>query len=274
MPYCTVNGLRHYYEERGSATAPQVLFIPGLGGNHESWGPVLRRLEESYRLVTYDPRDAGQSQRASEPYTIATMADDVASLLGHLGIASVSVVGLSMGGAIAQELAIGRPELVRRLVLIASYDAGDPRGSAIFEQLARLRRLLSREDYHRTLLPWVYTHREFEDAISPEEVVRRLSEDPLYQEADAYDRQMRATTAFRSRDRLGRIACPTLLIFGDEDLLTPLRFARSLEAGIRGSRLMLLSGAGHGVAWTRSAEVAALIDGFLRERSQHLKTPF
>ncbi len=277
MPECQVNGLRLYYEVRGPSAegrgepqAPPLVLIPSLGGTTLTWGPVARRLERSHRLVLLDPRDAGRSGRAPPvtgvpAYTIAEMAGDVAGLMAHLGIARAAVAGLSMGGAIAQELALSHPQLVSRLALIATYDAGDPRGAALFRQFARLRRILSREDYHRTLLPWVYTHAEFERAIDPEETVRRLAQEPLFQEPEAYERQMEATIAFHSRDRLRQIACPTLLIFGDEDLLTPMRFARSLAAGIFGSRLAVLAGAGHGLVWTRAAETAALMQAFLAE---------
>ena len=265
MPDYTVNGLRLHYEDRGAPDGPPVLLLPSLGGNHLTWGAATRRLADRYRLLLLDPRDAGPSDRATGPYAIADMASDAAGLLDHLAIESASVVGLSMGGAVAQELAITRPEAVQRLALISTYDAGDPRGTAIFRQFARLRRTLSREDYHRTLLPWFYTHQEFLSVISPEDAVQRLCQDPFFQEPDAYERQVEATIAFHSKDRLGRIACPTLLIFGDEDLFTPMRFARSLHEGIKGSRLVVLAGAGHGLVWTRAGEVASLIDGFFQE---------
>lgn len=263
MPYATVNGVNIHYEARGDPRAPGALFIPGLGGSHRDWEPVAERLRAERRFALVDPRDAGRSGRAQGPYGIGDMAADIAGLAAALGYEQWDVVGFSMGGAIAQELAIGWEGLVRRLVLIATYDGGDLRGTAIFRHLAHLRRVLSREDYHRLLLPWVYTWREFGTAMDPEETVKRLCEEPLFQEAEAYERQAAATVSFESRGRLGRIGCPTLLIFGDEDLFTPMRFARSLEAGIPGSRLVVLSGAGHGLLWTRSAEVAALIDGWL-----------
>lgn len=265
MPEYTAGGLRIHYEDRGNPQGPAVVMLPSLGGNHLTWGGVAAGLGQRYRLVLPDPRDAGKSGHATRPYAIAEMASDIAGLMGHLGIAPAYVAGLSMGGAIAQELALERPELVRRLVLIATYDSGDPRGTAIFRHLAHLRRILSREDYHRTLLPWLFTHEEFHHGIDPEEVVRRLTQDPFFQPPDAYERQMEATIAFSSTDRLHRIACPTYLVFGDEDLFTPLRFARSLHAGIAGSRLAVLHGAGHGLVWTRGREVAALIDSFLQE---------
>ena len=264
MPRFTIGELDLYYEDYGDRQAPPLVLLPGLGGNHQSWAPVARWLKDRYRLITVDHRDAGKSQRASRPYGIADMAADAAGLIGHLELGSTAVAGFSMGGAVGQELTLAYPDLVERLVLIATYDAGDPRGTLIQEQLARLRRTLTREDYHRTMLPWVYTHREFETVISADEVIKRLSDDPLFQEAEAYERQVQAAIDFHSRDRLAQIACPTLLVFGDEDLFTPMRFARSLQAGISGSRLVVLGGAGHGLMWTRGSEVAALIDSFLR----------
>ena len=88
-------------------------------------------------------------------------------------------------------------------------------------------------------------------------------DDDLFQEPEAYERQMEATIAFKSRDRLQHISNPTLLIFGEEDVMTPLRFARELVRGIKDSRLIILEGTGHLFVRTRLKEIAALIDGFL-----------
>ncbi|MBI3742900.1 MAG: alpha/beta fold hydrolase [Chloroflexi bacterium] len=267
MPYVTINGIRLHYELRGDPKAPPVLLHPGLGGTQLSWSPVASRLELSHRLILFDPRDVGESGRATKPYAIADLASDVVGLLDHLALASVDVVGLSMGGAVAQELAITYPARVRRLVLLATYDSGDPRGTFVFRHLAHLRRTLPREDFTRLLLPWLYTHEELSaPGVNPEAIVARMLEEPNIQESEAYERQMEATIAFHSRDRLDRIRCPTLLVFGDDDLFTPMRFARSLSQRIRGSRLEVLSGAGHALAWTRSKEVASLIHSFLSEQ--------
>ncbi|MBM4405838.1 MAG: alpha/beta hydrolase [Chloroflexi bacterium] len=264
MPEQIVNGLRIYYDERGAPDGPAILFIPGLGSSHLSWGGVTRHIPPSYRIIVVDPRDAGRSERTIADYTVGDMAEDIAGLLQGLNVKKTAVVGISMGGAIAQELAIRYPDRVERAVLVATYDSGDSRGTFIFEQFARLRRLLSKEDYYRTILPWIYTHQEFE-SIAPDQAVKQFAQDPFFQDPDTYERQMRATIAYRSRDRLGLITCPTLVIFGDEDMFTPLRFARSLQAGIRNSRLVVVSGAGHGIIWTRIVEVASLIANFMKE---------
>jgi pimeloyl-ACP methyl ester carboxylesterase len=264
MPYATANGLSLYYEIEGESDAPPVLLITGLSGDHRGWGPLPSLLKASYRVISFDNRDSGQSQRAGAFYDIRDMAEDAAGLLKELSIDRAHVVGYSMGGAIAQELAISFPQLVDRLVLLATYDATDPRGAALFRGFASLRRDLPREQYIRFTLPWGYTYKEYQIPGLIEQVVEGVLEDSSFQEPEAYERQMEATIAFNSRDRLKHISSPTLLIFGEEDIMTPMRFARELVRGIRDSRLVTLEGTGHLFIRTRLKEIAALVDGFLR----------
>ena len=264
MPYANVDGLNLYYEIEGEPDAPPVLLITGLSGDHRGWGPLSSMLKASFRVISFDNRDSGLSQRAGAPYVIRDMAEDANGLLKELAIARAHVVGYSMGGAIAQELAIGFPQLVDRLVLLATYDAADPRGDALFRGLASLRRDLPREDYIRLTLPWAYTYREYQIPGLIEQVVQDVLDDSLFQETGAYERQMEATITFNSRDRLQHISSPTLLIFGEEDIMTPMRFARELVRGIKDSRLVTLDGTGHLFIRTRLKEIVALIDAFLR----------
>lgn len=265
MPYAEVNRLRLFYCLDGEDDAPPVLFISGLGSDSRSWALIVKHLQSDYRCISFDNRDSGRSDRASTFYTISDMASDARGLLQALGIKQADIVGFSMGGAIAQELAISHPEVVRRLVLIATYCSGDPRGTAIFEGFKLLRQRLSAEEYYRVLFPWTYTHQEYAIPGLIEVAIQQAVNNPYPQEQDAYERQVAATTTFFSEERLGSITQPTLLIFGDEDLFTPLRFARDLQRGIRGSRLVTLAGAGHGLRSTRSREVAFLIRAFLED---------
>ena len=265
MPYLTANGLSLYYEVEGKADAPPVLLITGLSGDHRGWGPLPSLLRNSHRVITFDNRDSGLSQRASAPYAVRDMAEDAVGLMRELGIARAHVVGYSMGGAIAQELAISFPQLVDRLVLLATYDAADPRGAALFRGFAALRRDLPKEEYVRLTLPWAYTYKEYQIPGLIDQIVKDVAEDSLFQEAEAYERQMEATISFNSRERLHLISSATLLIFGEEDVLTPLRFARELVRGIGDSRLVMLEGTGHLFIRTRFRETAILIDGFLSQ---------
>ena len=265
MPYLTANGLSLYYQTFGDEGSPPVLLISGLGGDHRGWGPMAEILERSFRVIVVDNRDSGLSQRADAPYAIRDMAEDALAVLRDLGVERAHIVGHSMGGAIAQEIAIERPQVVDRLALLATYDSGDPRGSALFRGFAALRRTLPRDRYMRLTLPWLYTYAEYKVRGFIDQLINDGMQDDLFQEAEAYERQMEATIAYNSSDRLHRISSPTLLVFGEDDIMTPMRFARSLSRGIKDSRLVVFEETGHAVRRTRAAEVAGLIQAFLRE---------
>lgn len=265
MPYAATNGMSLFYHVAGAEEAPPVLLITGLSGDHRQWAGLVSTLAPSFRVIAFDNRDSGQSSRADEQYAILDMARDAAGLLESLGIERAHVVGHSMGGAIAQELAISFPSVVDRLALLGTYDAPDPRGSALLRGFASLRREMPRDEYLRLTLPWSFTYHEYEQPDFIEWLVQAVMDDPLYQEADAYERQMEATIAFDSRERLHRISCPTLLVFGEDDVLTPMRFAHEMSKGIAGSRLVTLEGTGHGFIFTRGREIADAVLGFLRE---------
>ena len=265
MPYAEVNGLSLFYRVDGAEGAPHVLLITGLGGDHRQWAGMMPTLAPSFRVISFDNRDSGRSGRADAPYGILDMASDAAGLLESLGVSRAHVVGHSMGGAIAQELAISFPSVVDRLALLGTYDAPDPRGSALLRGFASLRRDMPRDEYTRLMLPWSFTYLEYEEPGFIDWLVQAVMDDPLYQEADAYERQVEATIAFDSRERLHRISCPTLLVFGEDDVLTPMRFAESMSQAIANSRLVTMEGTGHGFIHTRTREIAETVRGFLRE---------
>ncbi len=263
MPHVTANGIRLFYRSDGDGEP--VIFIQGLGVDHRGWAMVSKAVSAHYRCVSFDNRDVGQSDITPGDYDVSDLARDTLGLMDALGIDRAHIVGASMGGAIAQTIALERPERLRKLVLVTTYTSGDPRGSAIFGGQAFLRARLDRADYCRVTFPWVYTVRDYQREGFVEEMIRRTAENPLWQPQDAYERQVRATTSFFSEDRLGLIKAPTLVIAARDDLLTPMRFTDVLMAGIPCARLHVVEGAGHGVLWTDPGEVAEAIVGFLKE---------
>ncbi|MQF98012.1 MAG: alpha/beta fold hydrolase [SAR202 cluster bacterium] len=254
----------HYVAE-GNENAPVIVLINGLGGDLRQWQALRLMLQSQYRVVSLDNRDSGHSERGDEQYYIEDMANDVVDLLDRLAIGKTHVIGYSMGGAIAQELAINQPQLVDKLILLATYDSTDNRAQDLFRGFASLRRDLNREDYLRLTLPWGYTYEEYEKPGFVEEVIAELVNDPLYQENEAFTRQMEATIAFNSRDRLHLIKAPTLLVFGDEDIMTPIRFANSMVARIKNAQLFVIKGTGHLFMRTRFREASEVIKDFLDE---------
>ncbi len=119
MPLAAINGLNLYYEEAGSG--PPLLLIAGLSGTTLGWAMLLPALAAHFRVIAFDNRGAGRSSAPPGPYTTRQMAGDAAALLEHLGITRAHVIGLSLGGMIAQELALAHPERVDHLVLYATY---------------------------------------------------------------------------------------------------------------------------------------------------------
>ena len=253
MPRVEANGLGIFYREAGDG--PPVLLVQGLEMDHRGWAMQLPALRDRFRCLSFDNRDVGQSDRARAPYTVKEMAADALGLLDALGVRRAHVVGFSMGGAIAQEIAIEHPERVDRLALLSTYTSADARFRALNEGRKALRAKLSLEEYCRATFPLVYTDRDYGVPDLVEATIQRVLANPNPQEADAFARQVDAVDAHHSEDRLQRIAAPTLVLCGEEDLLTPPRFSRLMAERIPKAQLVLIPEAGHGVVWTRADEV-------------------
>jgi 3-oxoadipate enol-lactonase len=262
VPNLTAGNIELFYRDDGEGQP--VLFIQGLGVDHRGWAGVARPLSKRFRCISFDNRDVGRSSTVDAPYGLLDMAGDALGLLDGLGIAQADIVGTSMGGVMAQEIAIRHPERVRKLVLVTTYTSGDPRGSAIFEGQALLRRTLSRADYCRATFWSVYSHQDYrrEDGFV-EQMIARTAGNDLWQPQGAYERHVRAVTSGNIEGRLGQIAAPTLILAGAEDILTPLRFSTLLAREKPSSRLEVIEGAGHGMIWSHPNVVVDLVGEFL-----------
>lgn len=250
---------------REAGEGPPVLFIQGLGVDHRGWAGVVRPLVHRFRCISFDNRDVGRSPIVDEPYDVVDMMEDAIGVLDACGVGRADIVGTSMGGVIAQELAIRHPERVRRLALITTYTSGDPRGTAIFEGQALLRRTLSREGYCRATFWSVYSHQDYRREGFIDEMIHRTATNELWQPQEAYERHVRAVVSVSTEGRLHDIAAPTLILAGAEDILTPRRFSEVLARNIPDSRLEVIEGAGHGMIWSHPQAVADEIARFLSE---------
>jgi pimeloyl-ACP methyl ester carboxylesterase len=151
-----------------------------------------------------------------------------------------------MGGCIAQELALKYPDRVRSLVLAASLARPYPRSSHILRTMGRLNREgISRESQVRLQLFWLFTPGFFEDPKRVQMVVDGMMANPYVEPLHAYVRKLEAVGGFDTRDRLHRIAAPTMVLVGQEDILTPPILSRELAAGIPNAELVVLEGGGH-----------------------------
>lgn len=243
-----VGGRRLAYEEARPAAAQRVvLLLCGIGAKRQGYYKQLPVLGERLRTLALDYRDVGDSDPSPGPYAIADVAEDVHGVLRTLGIARASLVGISMGGFVALELALAHPEAVERLVLCVT-SAGGPTHVSTSPEIMRLLMPGDAEeesgDGARRVCAavaapgWAERH--------PDEIevfVAIARHRPMSR--DAYLRQLAACRAHDVADRLDRIAAPTLVLHGDVDPLVPLANGEHLAAGIAGARLKVYGDTGH-----------------------------
>jgi 3-oxoadipate enol-lactonase len=250
VPHAGVDGLTIYYEWHGQETGTPVVLVMGLGGDSTVWAFQLAALAPRYRVLVFDNRGAGRSDAPDAPYTTRGMAADLLGLLDVLGVARAHLVGLSLGGAIAQEAALAAPARVASLQLHATWPGPHP----YFEMLVRTVRLararFEPEAFYRALAVWLFTPACFAERPDLVElVVQRATEHPFPPPLHGYLRQTEAVLAHDARTRLTAIRCPTLVAVGSQDLLTPPFFAAELAGRIPGARLAILPDLGHGALW-------------------------
>ena len=161
MPDVISNGITIHYEERGSGD-PLILLM-GLGAPGSHWEDHVACYEKHFRCILVDNRGAGDSDKPNGPYTTKTMAEDVAGLMQILGIEKARVAGLSMGSAIAQELALSYPKKIRNLVLISSWSRCDKYTQNVFDHFKKMRSLTSPADFTQLLQLWIASAPYYEE---------------------------------------------------------------------------------------------------------------
>ena len=246
MPKRRVGDIDVHYVELGPADAPPVVLIMGWGGDHTAWAFQLPALAERYRVIALDNRGAGQTDAPDAPYTVAGMARDTLGLMDALGVRRAHVAGASMGGMIAQELALGAPERVLTLQLHCTLARPDPYGTILVESLLRVRAREDREEWSRALLPWVIcrkTARERPDFVQL--MIQRAVDNPYPTSYTGLRRQAEAIGSHDTLDRLAALRMPVLITTGAEDILVPPAFSSEIHARIPSADLVVLPDAGH-----------------------------
>jgi len=233
-----------YYESTG-AGAP-VLLVMGLGMTATGWWRTVPVLAERLRVIAFDNRGMGRSGRPEGPYSTAQLADDAVAVLDAAGEESAHVYGISLGGMIAQEVALRHPGRVRSLVLGATTAGGPghvapaPGTLAFFERRASM----PAEEAVWASVPYNYgaATREHQAERIGEDIVQRLRY-PF--EPEPYRAQLAAALSHDVDGRLGEIRVPTLVVHGEEDRMIPAANGERLAGAIPGARLSLWPGAGH-----------------------------
>lgn len=237
--YTTFDDLRVHYAQDGQGT--DLVLIHGLGGNLHDWDAASSALSRYHRVLRWDVRGFGDSDKPSGPYTPQLFARDLAGLIRSLGVSTTHVAGISMGGVIAQRFALDYPDLVRSLTLIStSSEVGEQAQKA----WAKMADVIEQRGFaatagfaERIFAPtFVKTHpQEVQDMAA-----RTAANDPR-----AYAAAARAIGSFNWTTGLSRIQTPTLILQGLEDTLTPPGGSIKMSRGIPRSRLLMIPDCGH-----------------------------
>ncbi len=250
------------YEISGPPEAPALVFINGLGGVKEAWFYQVRHFRQRRRILVFDNRGAGGSESVDAPTTIADFSDDLVGLMDQVGLAKATLVGISFGGRVAQQVALAHPSRVASLVLVGTA-CGPSQGGAAHEVLRRAEEL-DEQGWLEQLVPVLFGPRYVREESRRLQVFAR-SRTNRARDAVGHLRQWEAYESFDACDRLGEIRAPTLVIHGEDDALSPLSNARELAENIPGARLEVMPAVGHSPNVEDPVSFNAVLEHFLQD---------
>jgi 3-oxoadipate enol-lactonase len=257
--------LSNYFYDIQSSGSPTVLLLHGLGVNSESWGMQAPALEGAgFRVLIPDMRGFGKSTYPGGGVSIRDIAGDMTKLLASLEIREAIIVGISMGGAVALQIAIDTPSLVSRLVLINTFACLRPRQAGAWLYFATrffLAHIIGVRTQARTVAKHLFPRPE--DARLRDLFIEQISRaDPA-----GYRAAMRALARFDVSKRLAEIGVPTLVITGDQDTTVPREIQEKLATNIPCAQHEIVTGAGHAVTVEKPDQINRLLIAFINERS-------
>ena len=266
MPKAQVNGIDIFYKVQGQGEP--LILIMGLGGECGDWVLQLRAFTKHYHVITFDNRGVGKSDKPAEPYTIKTMADDTVGLMDHLGIDKAHILGVSMGGMIAQEVAINHPEKVVKLILVSTDAGRDEKGRHSTQLLKAmgLKEDFSNEDIKSVDIGRVMTslnaYAFSGGAIKLMAVPFCWFRMKLFG-IEGLKGQFEAAMTYSALDRLHLIKAPTLVMVGTNDRIVAPKSADMLASRIPNARLVKIEGGSHTLVAEKRDRFNREVLGFL-----------
>ena len=266
MPTAEIDGRTIYYEEHGEGEP--LLGVMGLAADTVSWTLQVPAFSERHRLVVFDNRDVGRSSPFEGDYEVTDMARDALALADALELERFHLLGVSMGGAIAQEMALASPERVRTLTLAVTFASSGAYGRKLAERWGARVHKLTREEHLDELLLLTLSEAFLENVEAVDFVRSVALGNPNPQAPEGFARQLRASSHHRAGDRLSSLAMPVHVIGAEYDILIPVWKSREVAELIPDSRLTVIEGAPHAVQLERAYEFNDAVLGFIAEQAQ------
>lgn len=246
--YVDSNGCKIYYQVRGEGTP--LLLLMGFGADGDVWELHAAEYQKHFKCIILDNRGVGKSDAPIGPYNTEMMADDAIAVLDHLGIEETQVAGISMGGAIAQSLALNHPTRVKSLALISTWPVFDNYAKTVYENLKKLRKVAKPDDFMELLQLWIFAPPHYKDNLADLKDGQKAAADNANpQKASGFDGQLDACINHNAVPRLHEIKVPTLITIGMMDIFTPPPFSDILHEKIAGSTIERFPTGGHVHHW-------------------------
>jgi pimeloyl-ACP methyl ester carboxylesterase len=253
MPLEKINNINMHYKVTG--TGEPILFIHGLGSTSDDWKYQVDYFSKSFQVITYDIRGHGRTEPASYNYSIPLFAEDCAALMNHLKLASAHIVGLSLGGCIAFQLAVSYPDRIKSLAIINSLpEVNLNKVHTRIKLYSRLMmvKLLGMRFSGKVLGKKLFVH------PGMEAMRKTFAEKWAKNDKKAYSRSVKALIGWSVADHLHTLMCPVLFIASEVDY-TPVALKEHYTKKIKNARLVMINGARHAVTWERPEEVNELL---------------
>ncbi|MCI5052902.1 MAG: alpha/beta hydrolase [Simkaniaceae bacterium] len=244
MPKIQVEDSELYYEIHGEGHP--LLLIAGFACDHSIWQLILDELSKNFQVVIFDNRGSGQSTISDHPYSVEMLANDALDLVAQLEIEKPHLLGHSLGGAIAQEIAINHGDKIDKLVLAnttAQFSATNCWVKDFIEEL--FKQGAPRRQLIHAMIPWGFSEKFIENEVVIEKMIEKMEQNPFATTLEGYVNQAIALKKHNARDRVKEIQNRTLILSSDQDLLTPQRESDYLHAEINSSKIFQFSECGH-----------------------------
>jgi len=246
MPNIQVNNISLYYEIHGRGEP--LMLVAGLGSDSQSWQPVMEELSRHFLVITPDNRGTGRTVPQDVETSIPQIADDCMALARHLGLSSFNLLGHSMGGFVALDLATRYPDAVDKLIL-AGTSASNPKcNDLLFSDWAStLESGMDKTQWFHSIFYWLFTEQFFENGDAVDAALRYAVDYPYPQSAVAFRKQVEAIVGFDCFEQLSGVTAKTLIISGQEDILFPPDASASLMQAISGAAFSVIAHAAHSI---------------------------